>query len=339
MLGPYRNRGRYRLVVRDEGGRKSVVAPSLAAALALKAELERALAAEVRAALGLPALIGAYGRHLRDRTSPEQAAAQVAALARLFRGVPGPAAALSPERAQALYRAETERVSARTGRRLAPDSHRLTLSRARALFRFAVAERITAHNPFDAVRPVGVRRAGKPQLRIDEARAWLGAALSAAAGGDALALAAALLLLLGLRSGEVLARTARDVDDDGQVLWVPRGKTRHARRRLLVPASVRGLLLALARGRAPDALLFGACPDGGPRPRASMHKKVRALCDRAGVPRVCPHSLGSRRPGKRRGFAGLRGRGTARENFAAPRSVRRGRVAEEPAERRALRGG
>lgn len=42
-------------------------------------------------------------------------------------------------------------------------------------------------------------------------------------------LGVSLMLYLGLRQGEVAARVARDIDDDGRVLWVPSGKTKNAR--------------------------------------------------------------------------------------------------------------
>ena len=68
--------------------------------------------------------------------------------------------------------------------------------------------------------------------RIDEARRFESKAMELAHSGSAPALGALLMLYLGLRQGEVSARVARDIDDDGRVLWVPSGKTKNARRRL-----------------------------------------------------------------------------------------------------------
>src|SRR5262249_28009512 len=100
-----------------------------------------------------------------------------------------------------------------------------------------------------------------------------------------------LRLLLGLRAGEVLAREARDVDDDARVLWITRGKTKNARRRLEVPDEIQEPLRRLVVGKAPQERIFGTNRKGGVRNKAYLWFKVRALCDTAGVPRVCSHSL------------------------------------------------
>ena len=136
-------------------------------------------------------------------------------------------------------------------------------------------------------------RAGTSQLRIDEARRFVALAITRAEGGDRAALAALLALLLGMRAGEVLQRVARDLDDQGRVLWITRGKTDNARRRLTVPEVLRPLLDRLARGKAPDELLFGASPRGADKPLtdAWLWGHVQRLCDEAGVPRVSTHSL------------------------------------------------
>ncbi len=62
-------------------------------------------------------------------------------------------------------------------------------------------------------------------------------------------------VLLGLRASGVTDRVLRDLDDNGQLPWIEFGTTRRARRRLEVPALLRPYLLALAKGRAPDAQL------------------------------------------------------------------------------------
>ncbi len=53
---------------------------------------------------------------------------------------------------------------------------------------------------------------------------------------------------LGLRQGEVVARVARDIDDDGRVLWIPSGKAKNAKHLLNIPESIRPLPLKLAQG-------------------------------------------------------------------------------------------
>jgi integrase len=88
----------------------------------------------------------------------------------------------------------------------------------------------------------------------------------------------------------VTARVARDIDDDGRVLWVPFGKTHNARRRLRIPEQLRPLVLRLvATKRADEPLFYPATHQ-----RVWTHyynAQVRALCRQAGVPEVVPHSL------------------------------------------------
>ena len=200
-----------------------------------------------------------------------------------------PVAALSAERAERLYRSLAETPSARTRRPLSATTHQFVLTLAKGFYKWAVQRGYLAHSPFAAVSPVGKKRAGKSQLRIDEARRFEAAARAMAEAGDRGALGVLLMLHLGMRQGEVGARTSRDLDDEGRVLWVSSGKTRHARRRLRIPESLRPLLLGAARDRNADALLFYS----GDRPphRRYFWQKVRAVCQRASVPEVCPHSL------------------------------------------------
>jgi integrase len=97
---------------------------------------------------------------------------------------------------------------------------------------------------------------------------------------------------MGLRTSEVLKRVVRDLDDGARYLWIDEGKTASARRHLEVPALVQPYLLRLASGKRPDELLVGVGEvTGEPHLRQSMHWMVRQLCQKAGVPRVCTHSL------------------------------------------------
>ncbi|MFO0574667.1 MAG: site-specific integrase [Polyangia bacterium] len=289
VLGPYPNRSAFRLIVIQDGTRKSVVVATEREALALKEELERSLYSPPRHTVG--ELLSEFESVLRTRRSGERQVEQiVATLTRFFEDLDRDADKLTTEQARALYQRETERVSERTGRRIAADSHQQTLRLAKGMFRWAKEQGLTRNDPFDAVQPIGRKRAGKPQLHIDEARRWAKTATELAEGGDRMALAGLMLLLMGLRASEALLRQVRDVDDDAQVLWIPRGKTASARRRLLVPTSIQGLLRQQCAGRRPEELLFPALT-GGRISNASLHKKVHKICDLAGVPRVCPHSL------------------------------------------------
>ena len=289
VLGPYPNRSAFRLIVIQDGTRKSVVVATEREALALKEELERSLYSPPRHTVG--ELLTEFESVLRTRRSGDRQVEQiVATLTRFFEDLDRDADKLTTEQARALYQRETERVSERTGRRIAADSHQQTLRLAKGMFRWAKEQGLTRNDPFDAVQPIGRKRAGKPQLHIDEARRWAKTATELAEGGDRMALAGLMLLLMGLRASEALLRQVRDVDDDAQVLWIPRGKTASARRRLLVPSSIQGLMRQQCAGRRPEELLFPALT-GGRISNASLHKKVHKICDLAGVPRVCPHSL------------------------------------------------
>lgn len=199
---------------------------------------------------------------------------------------------LTPERAAALYQESVERPNPKTGKPMAAASHRFYLALVKGLFAWAVRKNYSTANPFAEVQPVGRVAVGKPQLRIAEARLFVEEALRRYdQEGSELALGSAVALLMGLRAGEVLQRSARDVDRGGEILWIDSGKTRHARRYLEVPAVLKPRLAKLAAQRAPDAPLFGLGCTGKPRHRQGFWRAVGDICRGAGVPQVCPHSL------------------------------------------------
>lgn len=288
VLGPYQNGASFRLVLLDGDRRKSVTAPTLAAARALKETLEGELARRQA-----PTVSEALSEYVAQRIAGGVSGLTATEIGRLAQGFLPPDAALSaitPQAAARLYHALTERTTPR-GTPLSPSTHHVLLGRARAFFRWARDRGYVPADPFAHVRPLGHKHAGKAQLTLDEARRFRALALTQAHQGDVAALGVLLLLLLGLRAGEVLARQARDVDDGGQVLWITRGKTRNARRRLEVPGELRERLQHLAAAQAPDALIFGTSRAGGLRNKAFLWFKVQALCRAAGVPRVSAHSL------------------------------------------------
>lgn len=139
-----------------------------------------------------------------------------------------------------------------------------------------------ARDPFAGLVAEGARATGKPQLRIEEARRFLDAALDE--NSDA-GLAAAIALLMGLRASEITGRVVRDVDDGARVLWIERAKTRKGNRHLEVPEVLRERLAAATKGRAGDAPLFGDVD------RHWLGYHVRRLCRLARVPEVPPHGL------------------------------------------------
>ena len=289
VLGPYRNRAGFRLVVIQGAHRKSITASTNEAAQQLKIDLLRAVSAQQEHTFA-PAL-AEYVEHLQ-RTRGVLPATAVYISRRLGRFLPdtGSIRSLTAQQAAALYHAETQRITQRRSP-VAVDSHRALLKRTKAFFAWAQARGYVSDDPFSGVSPVGKSRTGKPQLRIDEARLFMQTTLQCAQQGDALALGVLLLLLLGLRAGEVVNRQVRDVDDEGRILWISRGKTQNSRRRLQTPLVLIPLLQQQAKGKSAESLLFGTTSKGRPLPLDYLWHKVHALCQLAGVPRVCPHSL------------------------------------------------
>jgi integrase len=133
------------------------------------------------------------------------------------------------------------------------------------------------------IRLPGRPKRGKKQLTEDEAGKLWSAIL---ADPDPLALAVGTALTMGLRSGEILDRKVRDLDASGTSLRVLDGtKTDSSQRVLTVPMALRGRLLALAAGKAPEAPLMPTSK------RARLRSALSRLCKAARVPVVCPHGL------------------------------------------------
>lgn len=199
-------------------------------------------------------------------------------------------ARMTPPRAQKLYTDETERTG-RFGRVVSAATHRGILRMVKAFFRWAVDRKYISANPFDGVWPIGKVRAGKSQLRLDEARKLTDLLFDHASAGDEGALAVLTQVMLGLRSAEVLKLRVRDVDNDAQDLWIEGTKTKNARRVVRIECEpLRALLVRHCMTRKPDDLIFGT---GRSRPHFTdyLWHRVRKLCALAGVPVVCPHSL------------------------------------------------
>ncbi len=189
---------------------------------------------------------------------------------------------LKPERAADLY------VKFTDGRSV--DYHRNTLGNAKGFLGWCHEQGWTSSNVLVGVKGVGKRAAGKLQLTGDEARKFHTTALKLADEEDLGALAADMLLLMGLRQSEVTKRKVRDLDLGGTVLRVEEAKTAKGNRLVLVPALLQPRLLELAEGRKAMDLLF---PGAGEieHTKAWLYAAVRRVCDAAGVTRVCPHSL------------------------------------------------
>lgn len=188
---------------------------------------------------------------------------------------------VTPAVAADLYRQRVAEVKA--------DTHRGELAAARGMFAWCIRQGWVRANPFGAIEAQGVKVRRRAHLRIDEARALRDAAF---ADDSPAGLAVALALLLGLRAGEVVGLSARDVDDNARVVWIDDAKTDAGHRHLEVPAELRPRLRKLIKGQHPETRLFGDIT------RHWLNHHVARLCDLAEVPVVSPHAL-------RRTFAAL----------------------------------
>lgn len=293
VLGPYKERGKWRLIIVEDGGRRAVFFPTHEEALKFKAGTEREISPAPSRRIA-DVLAEWHAERLRaGQCKPKTVDTQFARLQVFFATVSEEdIAAVPPRRAAALYDEATKRVSPKTGIVMAVASQRLDLWLAQCFYRWATRHGYVGVSAFRDVKPVGKVRAGKPQLRIEEARRFTGAAVSYfEEKQNPLAIGALLALTMGLRTSEVLERVVRDLDDGARYLWIDAGKTANARRRLEVPEVVQPYLSQLADGKRPEDWLFGASRSGGPRGKQKMWEMVRRLCQQAGVPVVCTHSL------------------------------------------------
>ena len=141
VLGPYEERGRWRLIIVEDGGRRAVFLPTLEEALRFKAGTQREIAPppsrriadvltqwrthKLREAQCKPGSIEHQYRRLQAFLAP---AAEL------------DIAALTPKRAAALYAEATLRPSAKTGCLPAVASHRFDLWVAQSFFRWSVRQ-------------------------------------------------------------------------------------------------------------------------------------------------------------------------------------------------------
>ena len=293
VLGPYEEKGRWRLIIVEDGGRRSVFFPTQEEALKFKSGTEREISRPASRKIADVLVKWHTEKRRTGRCKPQSADHQFERAKSFFASVSEEdIAALTPRRAAALYQEATERISCKTGTVLAVASHRFDLLMAQCFYRWAVRRGYVSATPFREVKPIGRVNAGKPQLRIEEARRFTSAAFDYfEEKQNPLAIGALLALTMGLRTSEVLKRVVRDLDDGARCLWIDEGKTVSARRHLEVPELMQPYLRRLAEGKKAEDFLFGSGRNGGPRRRPKMWAMVQRLCLRAGVPLVCTHSL------------------------------------------------
>lgn len=203
--------------------------------------------------------------------------------------------ALSPERAQELYEAETRRTK-RNGELVSASTHQHLLRNVKEFFGWLVKRRMAKANPFEHVESIGKANAGKEQPRQREAKVLDDLLFTHARQGDEGALALLVQIYLGKRSKEILSLEVGDVEYTSGKYYVAvasrqgQGKTKNAKRRLELIPEVGELLWRHCSGRPNDERVFAAnLPQ---RPASDwMNKRLKKFCREAGMQGYCPHSL------------------------------------------------
>jgi len=286
VLGPYRISGpRWRIIVVEESGSRTARNFDTQEEAV---QVVRSLNRGIRKAEGITIAEAkqTYEVYLRDEKQNKERS-YTATLWRLGIFFPDDElslSALTSQKCAGYYQALRFRET-KYRKPLAVDSHRNILAEAKTFLKWSIGKGYLRTNPLEGVQGTGKRRHGKPQLRIDEARKWQTKAVQFAEDGEDGAVAALVTLVMGLRAGEVVSRTVRDLDDEGQLLWIPDSKTEAGKRTLQVPEYLRTYLLDLAEGKRTEDLLFGYHDRNWPR------KWVARICKAAGVPRVTAHGM------------------------------------------------
>lgn len=297
--GPYADRNRWRLTFIEGKQTWSEIFETRAAALAAQRAFDRRHAAKNE--ITVENLCARYVEFQVRKGSRPAFIRHASTRLRLFFEATDlmalPIAALTHERARAAYDEYTRRPKAKGKGTIAVATHQEDLNVARCCFAWAMEEGLLEKNPFGMVRPIGRKNRGKRQLSLDSAIRFLDvAADEAAVQLDPLALATCVVVATGARNMEVMGRRVRELDEGGTKLRVFVGKTDNAKRPLAIPAKFVPMIRALAAGRPGDALLFAPDTDGKPPPSVDalshrLLRKVEALCEKAGVERVVPHSF------------------------------------------------
>jgi len=239
-----------------------------------------------------------YGRYQADKGNRPGTVVTSGHVLRRFFGplLASPIHKITPQKGSDLYLKLRTGRGERTGEAISASTHRGNLSQAKTFLAWCVDRGWLRSNPLDKVKPIGKKNHGKPQLTINEARLLYGFCLREAERDDG-ALAVLLALAMGMRAGEIVSRTVRDLDDGGRLLRVLPNKdlgflpkTSRSNRAVPVPQVLQPLLLARTRHKLPGALLLVA-EGGGAHWRDWVSEQTHRLCSLAGVPKVCAHSL------------------------------------------------
>jgi integrase len=277
VYGPYRHGKQWRVVVdRPGGGRDSRLYQTEAEAVAVIQRLEESLGL---ASVTMEKAIESYEVYRRDKGNKPRTCADTAyRLGRFFAGLEQ----LHVRRLVA--EVCVQRYRALTGE-YAVDSHRNMLAEAKTFGRWLKAQGMIRESPLEAIQGIGRRRHGKLQPRRDEGRKWLARALELAHLGEDEAIAALMAALMGMRCSEIVRRQVRDLDDGGQLLWIPDSKTPAGKRPLWVPSLLQELLREQAEGKEPMQLLLGYHDRAWPR------LWVQRICADVKMPKITAHGM------------------------------------------------
>ena len=179
-----------------------------------------------------------------------------------------PVAALTTAHVRGLIKAASEKgLSSRTTRGIVQTLN-LVLRRAQA-------DGITERNVASLVRLPKLEQEDPRHFTAEQARRFLDAARDEPIGS-----LYAIALYTGLRRGELLALTWRDVDLDGGTVAVRRSKTAAGLRSVPLPAPAISALRRHDRGPGP---IWPYSPE-------YVSRRFKELCEKAGVPALTMHS-------------------------------------------------
>lgn len=283
--GPYKHRNKWRLFEVAADGTRAVVSFTTRE----EAEAYKADAEQTQLGRSVGQAVKDYVQHLKDDPGRGGHPRRPSTLKLVEWRLCGLLRCSEPDGDMplaSLSRSAMRKLFERRAGEVKPDTLLGELTTTQRFARYWVEEGTLGSDPTAGLVVRGERSAGKPQLRVDEARRFLGSALAEqTAAGTAVALA----LLTGCRASEITGLVVRDLDDGGKLMWVAdnlvrRLKTRK-QRQLEVPEELQPRLLALAEGKLPTDRLWGDVD------RHWLFRNVVRLCKVAGVPSVTPHGL------------------------------------------------
>ena len=291
VLGPYQDRDKWRLIIVENGQKENQIYATKEEALRMQRKLAKDIVPQTRT---VESAINDWKEDRRQtgackELTLEQQATRVRFMLREH--LQEELTRINTKKAELIYEKHRTRPG-KLGPPLAVATHIFDLKCAKNFFKWCVSRRFLVASPFAEIRPIGRKKAGKPQLRIEEAKRFTDAGLQHfETTKNPLAVAALVAITMGPRASEVLNRSVRDLDNGGKILVIDSGKNERAKRRLDVPLFLQPILLGLAQGREPLAKLFGLNEKGRPWRRQSLYSTVRRICREAKVPEVCTHSL------------------------------------------------